>query len=190
MRMLSVLAGLSLAAAAAAAAAQPMTDYRPVTVNQIALERSEPYTSASGAALHGFDTVAYHTQGAPRPGNRSIQARYNGAVWLFASEANRERFLADPARYAPAFNGHCAYAAAVGSKAAGNPHLWHIEDGVLYVNLNEGAQARFLQDVPGNIASAVTNWNDGSGGLFRGGPLYQRSAANPLTGVAGEVDPA
>ncbi len=189
MRAFAAALALSLAPVTGAAIAQA-PDYAAVVVAETPLERSEQYVSRAGAALHGYDAVAYHTQGEAAPGDAGVALEYNGAIWLFASEANRDLFAADPAAYAPAFDGHCAFAASRGSKAAGHPLYWHVEDGVLFLNVSADAQTRFLQDVPGNVASAVTNWNEGSGGLFGGGPLFERGASNPLRNVEGEVDPA
>lgn len=189
MRALAAALALSLAPMTGAASAQNL-DYASVVVSDVPLSRSEQYVSRAGAALHGYDAVAYHTTGEATPGDPAFALEYNGAVWLFASQANRDRFAADPAAHAPAFDGHCAFAAARGSKAAGHPLYWHVQDGVLFLNVNAEAQSQFLQDVPGNVSTAVTNWNEGSGGLFGGGPLFERSAASPLRDVEGEVDPA
>ncbi|TGY88836.1 hypothetical protein E5163_06775 [Marinicauda algicola] len=171
----------------ALALGRPSAGYAPVRVNGTELARSAQYASASGTALHGFDTIAYHTEGAAVPGDPGIAAEYNGAVWLFSSAEHRDLFLADPARYAPAYDGHCAYAAGVGGKAAGNPHYWHIEDGVLFVNLDARVQAEFLADTATLISNGVRNWNTGSGALFGGGPLHERPASRPLRDVEGEV---
>ena len=187
------LAAIGLAAfalfSAPALALQALT-YEPIVVNETELQRSEQYVSAENAALHGFDTVAYHVVGEPTPGDPTISARYNGAVWLFSSEENRALFLNDPDRYAPAFDGHCVFAASRGAKAGGNPHYFYIDaGGVLYLNLSARAQTSFLRAPADNIAAAVTNWNEGAGGLFGGGPLFERGAADPIRGVEGEVDP-
>jgi len=189
--MRAIAAALMLAAAPVGAVAFAQTlDYAAIIVDDVALERSAQYVSASGAALHGYDPVAYHTAGQPTPGDASISLQYNGATWLFSSTQNRDLFAADPAAYAPAFDGHCAFAASKGAKAQGHPLYWHIEEGVLYVNVNADAQAGFTADVDTALDAAVTNWNEGTGGVFRGGPLYERDASRPLRNVAGEVDPA
>ena len=49
------------------------------------------------------------------PGKKSITADYNGAKSAFSKKANRDRFLADPAEYAPRYDGHCAYGASIGN---------------------------------------------------------------------------
>jgi len=101
------------------------------------------FTDLDGNALNGHDPVAYFTIGEQTKGDPGIRRDWNGATWLFASTANRDRFDADPARYTPAFGGHCAVASAFGLSLPGSPKRWRIEDGRLYVNKNLLAQAQF-----------------------------------------------
>ncbi|SEA00022.1 YHS domain-containing (seleno)protein [Rubrimonas cliftonensis] len=125
------------------------------------------YVDASGFAVSGFDVVAYfdkaqapvgQSQPAPTPGKASITAEHNGATFAFATDANRARFLADPEAYAPQFDGHCAFGVAKGGKVPGDPQLWRIVDGRLYLNLQKSVQGMWEQDIPGHIATAGGNW--------------------------------
>lgn len=127
----------------------------------------EQYVDKSGFAAGGYDVVAYHQLeqaplGQPQPeavpGKASITAEYNGATWAFSTEENREKFLADPEKYAPAFDGHCAYGVSKGGKVPGNPNLWRILDGELYLNITPNVASLFAQDLQGNIAEANQNW--------------------------------
>lgn len=95
------------------------------------------YVDASGHAVSGFDVVSYFDGGQPAPGRADITAEWNGATWAFASEENRDRFLADPEAFAPAYDGHCAFGVAKGGKVPGDPQLWRIVDGTLYLNLQK-----------------------------------------------------
>lgn len=128
----------------------------------------EQYVDGSGYALSGYDAVAYRsleqapvggTQPQAVPGRAEFAADYNGARWAFASAANRDAFLADPDRYAPAFDGHCAFGVARGGKVPGNPHLWRIVDGQLYLNINRQVVGFWEADIGGNIAGASGNWD-------------------------------
>ena len=112
----------------------------------------------SGLALDGYDAVAYHEAGAPTKGSSEFTAEYNGAKWRFASAETRDRFIADPARYAPQYGGYCAWAAAEGYTAKGDPRHWKVVDGKLYLNFNGRIQRRWEQDIPGHIAKADANW--------------------------------
>ena len=119
-----------------------------------------PGLSIAGAplALHGYDPVAYFTDGGPRRGSDEWVHVHEGAAYRFASEANLAAFEADPERYAPQYGGFCAYGVAVGKKFDGDPLLWKVEDGKLYLNLNEEIYQTFLEDLDGNIDKADGNW--------------------------------
>ena len=119
-----------------------------------------PGLSIAGAplALHGYDAVAYFKAGRPVIGNDSLVHVHEGAAYRFSSEENLATFKADPARYAPQYGGFCAFGVSVGKKFDGDPHLWKIEDGKLYLNLNEEIYATFLEDVDGNIEKADRTW--------------------------------
>jgi YHS domain-containing protein len=119
-----------------------------------------PGLSGAGAplALHGYDPVAYFTDGRPVRGVDSLAYVHEGAAYRFSSAANRATFEQDPGRYLPEYGGFCAYGVAVGKKFDGDPHFWRIEDGRLYLNLNEEIYETFHEDVDGNIATADGNW--------------------------------
>ena len=121
-----------------------------------------PGLSIAGAplALHGYDPVAYFTVGEPMRGSDALVHVHEGAAYRFASQAHLDAFKADPARYVPAYGGFCAYGVSVGKKFDGDPTLWKIEDGQLYLNLNEEIYALFLEDVDGNIEKADDRWDD------------------------------
>lgn len=127
------------------------------------------YIDGTGFAASGYDVVAYFgleqsPVGTPQPngvpGNAGITAEYNDATFAFSSEANRDTFLADPAKYAPAYDGHCAYGVSRGGKVPGNPNLWRVIDGVLYLNITENVVGFWEEDIPGNISLAENNWVD------------------------------
>jgi YHS domain-containing protein len=115
-------------------------------------------TDADGVMLRGYDPVAYFTEGAPVEGSAAFTAEHDGAAYRFASAANRERFVADPVRYVPAYGGYCALGTAMGRKFDGDPQLWRIVEDRLFLNVNAGAQERWLSDTMGFIASADNNW--------------------------------
>ncbi len=109
-------------------------------------------------ALRGFDPVAYFTMGKPVVGQPAIVAKHDGAVYQFATEENRRAFQKDPARYVPQFGGFCAYGVALGKKLDGEPTAFKIVDGKLYLNLNHDVQAKWGEDISGNVAKAEQQW--------------------------------
>ena len=121
-----------------------------------------PGLTAAGAplAVHGYDPVAYFTKGAPVRGSAKLVHVHEGAAYQFSSEAHLAAFKENPDRYVPRYGGFCAYGVAVGKKFDGDPMLWKIVDGRLYLNLNEEIYQTFLEDVSGNIEKADDNWQD------------------------------
>ena len=111
-----------------------------------------------GLAVHGYDVVAYFTEGRPMVGNAKFSAVFKNATYRFISKDNLKAFRADPERYAPQFGGYCAYGVAVGAKFDGDPRLWKIVEGKLYLNLNEKIQKTWEKNIPGNIRKANGSW--------------------------------
>jgi YHS domain-containing protein len=110
------------------------------------------------AAIRGYDPVAYHLEGKPVLGKPEFNAKWNGAEWRFASAANRDAFVADPKRYAPAFGGYCAFGASRGYKVSTDPAAFTIEGGKLYLNYSIPVQNTWNKDRPGYIEKATANW--------------------------------
>lgn len=96
--------------------------------------------------------------GKPTPGTPQFQADYQGKRWQFKNQAHRDLFVAQPEKYAPQYDGYCAYAAANNALASGDPQRWRIVDDKLYLNNNWVAKKLWLRDVPGHITAADRNW--------------------------------
>jgi YHS domain-containing protein len=123
-----------------------------------AMAADEHYV-VDGAAIGGYDPVAYHTVGAATKGSADYQAEYQGQVWQFASAENRDLFQADPANYAPAYGGWCSAGASKGKKVATQPEFFAVVDGQLYLNSSEAAHVGlFLKDTATVIAKGEANW--------------------------------
>ena len=137
-----------------------------------AAQADQIYTGwLSNEAVGGYDPVAYFTEGKPVEGNEAFTTEYQGADFLFASQANLDAFLAEPTKYAPQYGGYCAWAIAHGKTAKGNPKNWAIVDGKLYLNINtkyqniwEGNQAEFITQAdiewPGIVGEEVAQRAD------------------------------
>ena len=117
-----------------------------------------PQNLIDGLAIGGYDAVGYFESNDAVRGDSRYSHEWNGATWHFASAANRDTFAADPEAYAPQYDGYCAWAAADSYKANGDPEVWDIVDGKLYLNFSTGVQRRWQRDIPGFIASADAVW--------------------------------
>jgi YHS domain-containing protein len=80
------------------------------------------------------------------------------ATYWFTSDANRQLFEADPAKYLPQYGGYCAYGIAQGAKPDIDPTAFRVVDGRLFLNLSPAVQRRWQQDIPGYIERANRNW--------------------------------
>lgn len=132
----------------------------------------DQYVDREGRPVGGYDVVTYHTGTEPVMGNPDITADYNGVTWYFATAANRDRFVEAPQHYAPAYDGHCAWAVANGDKARTDPLAYRVVDGVLYMNFSRRIQRRWERDIPGFLEQSEANWPD----------LEDEPAASPRSG--------
>ena len=112
----------------------------------------------NGAAIGGYDPVAYFEQGHPVAGNPAITADWEGATWHFSSAVNRDLFLSRPEDFAPQYGGYCSYAAAKGYVASTDPEAWAIVDGKLYLNYSKSVHNRWEKRRSKYIADADANW--------------------------------
>lgn len=145
------LLGLAVAASAATLLTNPAWAYDENSTSAVNVD-------AGGLALRGYDPVAYFSVAKPTPGLAQFSAQHQGATYRFASAANRDAFVADPAKYAPAYGGFCAMGVALEKKLDVDPQAWRVVGGRLYLNVNKDVQKRWLDDVPGNLATAEKNW--------------------------------
>ncbi len=113
-----------------------------------------------GVAIHGYDPVAFFTEGAAVIGSAGFAVSHAGATYRFSSKEHQAKFEANPDKYVPAFGGFCAYGVSVGAKFDGDPRFWRVVDGTLYLNLNRSIQQTWLKDVPGNIKKAKKTWRN------------------------------
>ena len=131
-----------------------------IMVSQLSTALAETAISSdkNGVAIDGYDPVAYFVEGKPVLGSEKIVHSWQGASWRFVSVENRDKFAADPGKYAPQFGGYCAYAMSGGGFAAGDGERWRIVDDKLYLNNNWFAEKLWTQDIPGNIRDADEHW--------------------------------
>jgi YHS domain-containing protein len=115
-------------------------------------------TDKKGLLLRGYDPVAYFTTGAPVKGEAQWTVTHKGATLYFASAANRDAFVQAPDKYLPVYGGFCAYGVASGYKVDGDPAVWKIVDGKLYLNINKNVGQTFSADPARYIRQAEQKW--------------------------------
>ena len=134
-----------------------------------ASQAGDTYVDGSGFALSGYDVISYFDANETKfdrglnyiePGSDKITASYNGAKYAFSSEENRARFVANPAAFAPQFDGHCVHGVSTNVKLPANPMSWEIVDGKLYLLRREDMKSTWHENMIANIVEADDNWAD------------------------------
>ena len=141
----------------------------------------------NAAVLSGVDVVAFAsaawaynasapfgsrvTADAAVAGREEFAAKYLGYTFWFASQANRDLFEANPAAYAPAWGGFCAYgisgydgknylrAETQLYTVPANVDRWANIDGALYMFRGEEAMELFLEEKDRNVAGGNQMWS-------------------------------
>lgn len=109
-------------------------------------------------AVGGYDLVSYHQGAKPLPGNGNHTVEHGGTTYLFVDADNARAFEADPAKYLPAYGGYCAFGVSLGKKFVGDPDVWEIVDGRLYLNLDNKIKGMWSKDIEGHLAKSEKNW--------------------------------
>ena len=116
-----------------------------------------PMAAVADQALGGMDVVSLRDSGRTIGGDGSISTHWKGRDWIFANEANRAAFEANPRAYAPGFGGNCPVKLSEGQKQPGRPDLAIVVSGTLYLTSTAGARDRLAND-PAIIAVAAEQW--------------------------------
>lgn len=104
---------------------------------QTAAKRATEFNLDNKVAIQGYDPVAYFTQKKAVKGKSSIASSYEGVIYNFSSQANKDAFSKSPASYEPQYGGWCAYAMGSASdKVEIDPATFKILDGKLYLFYN------------------------------------------------------
>jgi YHS domain-containing protein len=144
-RMLSIVIGAAALLAASTGAASARS--------------AEIYTGLfSSLGAGGYDVVAYFKDGKAVRGKAEFATQYKDATWRFASKADLDQFRTNPSAYAPQYGGYCAWAVAHGYTASGDPEVWRVVKGKLYLNYDRDVQMQWEKDIPGYIVSGDRNW--------------------------------
>ncbi|MCX7889618.1 MAG: hypothetical protein N2422_07810 [Rhodobacteraceae bacterium] len=123
-----------------------------------AVAEDRPVYQRDGYAIGGYDPVAYFLFGKAMKGSPAHALVWRGATWLFVSDETMLSFEMNPEAYAPRFGGYCAYGVSEGRLAGGDPELFSIIDGRLYLNRNKAARDAWNAHEGERAAAAEENW--------------------------------
>lgn len=121
-------------------------------------QAAEPVSKSrlKGVAIGGHDSMAYHSlarepQAPALKGAKQFVVKYKGAKWHFADQDSADKFAAEPEKYSPAYNGHCANALSLGEGLIRTDGThWEIFGDQLYLFYAPRGRTRWLD---GNWAS-------------------------------------
>jgi hypothetical protein len=114
----------------------------------------------TGLAIGGYDPVAFYTDGRPVPGSPDLEFQYGGTIWRFCNIGNQEAFAARPDVYMPKFGGYDPLGVAHGVAVAGNPGVWLINGGRLFLFYDRDRLATFTADSERITTAAEHKWPD------------------------------
>jgi hypothetical protein len=120
--------------------------------------RAAGESKVNRVAIKGYDAVAYFQTGQAQKGNKLFTFQWHSLIWHFVSKENRDLFAQNPEKYAPQYDGYCAWAMTEARKAETNPEVWKIVDGKLYLNCSPAAHEKWSRDIPGNVKKSDMNW--------------------------------
>ncbi|MCX6606978.1 MAG: YHS domain protein [Acidobacteria bacterium] len=130
-----------------------------------AAEQPRLNTLGHSVAVGAFDPVSYFPEGGgtPKRGLIGNAFEYQGATYRFSNKENLAKFRQNPAKYAPAYNGWCAWAlAALDKEVDVDPTSFVIRNGKLYLFYKDpelDTRAMWQKDAEGLFKKAETNWN-------------------------------
>ncbi len=112
----------------------------------------------NGVILKGYDPVAYFKKGQAIKGDPRYSTTYQGAIYHFASAADKRTFEKNPAKYKPQYGGFCAHGMSEGKLSDIDPNEFFIYRGKLYVCTGP-EQIKGLKAKPDDtIKKADKNW--------------------------------
>lgn len=112
-----------------------------------------------GLALKGYDATAYVETGAPADGTDATTVTWKGATWRFATAADADLFRASPEAYAPQFGGYCTRAMSLKKEVPGDPEVWRLHNGKLYVFFAAKGGDIFDEGRDAMIVKAQAHWD-------------------------------
>ncbi len=113
----------------------------------------------SGTALEGYDPVSYFIEPTPLAGRPEFEYYWAGVPWYFATAANRDVFIRSPEAYVPVFGGYATMSLARGYLSNGNPRIYTVLAGRLFLFYSSGNKEAFLLSPRSAYQKAQENWS-------------------------------
>ena len=118
-------------------------------------------TDATKIALNGYSPVSYVDLNLAQRGLKEFKSEYKGMKYYFTSADQKATFDKAPEKYLPQYGGWCATGIAVGAKFRTDPNKFLVDNGKLYVFLNDlevDAKQLWVADQKEMKKKAEKNW--------------------------------
>lgn len=129
--------------------------------DSLASSAPETFNLDGGVVIKGYDPVSYFQPTGPLKGDKKITVTHSGVNYLFATEENKAKFLANPSAFIPQYGGWCATAVAGGYKYDIDPKHYKITNNKLYLfykGFLGDAKKDWVKNEPEQINKADKNW--------------------------------
>ena len=110
------------------------------------------------AALEGYCPVSYQLVNKAVKGNAEFTYLYGKDLYRLAGAKERAAFDKNPRKYLPQFDGYCTEAVTRGKRYPGDPLVFAVVDGKLYLFFDPAAKKKFDADVTDAIKKANAGW--------------------------------
>ncbi|MCB1511872.1 MAG: hypothetical protein KDJ36_13305 [Hyphomicrobiaceae bacterium] len=109
--------------------------------------------------ISGYDTTSYFNSGRPQRGQARHAVRWQGVTWRFKTPEEAAKFRANPTAFAPQFGAYCTGGLSQHHAVDGNPRIYRIYNGRLYLFATHAGARRFDRNPGGTIRAARAYWN-------------------------------
>jgi len=114
--------------------------------------------NAADVVAEGYDVVSYVLEQKAVKGDEKNVKPYNGGLYFFTTNENKQLFSADPEKFVPLYGGYSAFAMSQGLLGAIDPTHFQLVDGHLLLHGSAAELTSFKVDQGGNKAKADQNW--------------------------------
>ncbi len=115
-------------------------------------------TNQYNIALSGLGVVSYYRYKYPVLGRDSLSFDYDGVIWLFANDENRDRFRVSPETYLPQYGGYCSWGMRFNGRYEADHTVFMIHESKLYFNQDKRVERWWKRRRENNIKRADENW--------------------------------
>lgn len=115
---------------------------------------SYPRWAGGDLQIRGYDTTAYFSVKKPAKGKAAHVVKWKSGTWHFKNAKEAARFKANPSAYTPRFGAYCTGGLSQQHVVNGNPTIWRMHKGKVYMFYAHAGARRFDKDPEGVISAA------------------------------------